>query len=384
MLRRNGVQAHVQSPNLARRTAQIRTRAVYLERVIFSRGRRGWRRAALAGAAVVALLIGAAALYDHSRAERLAPGIRIGGIDVGGLDMAAAKERVQRLVVAPQQRSLRVHTRAKTFVLTPAQLRVTADVDDALAAALTDSRRGWLGSRVVRDISGHRVRESVPLKTHYAHGVLPRLVAEVAAFSYVAPVDATVKPQANRLKRVRSRDGVRVDTGALFRSLESAVQHRSRPADIDITTRPVAPKVSTDDLAQRYPAYIVVDRKDHALRFYRHLHLSHSWPIAVGRAGLETPSGLYDIQWKEVNPPWRVPNSPWAGALAGKTIPPGPDDPIKARWMAFNGGAGIHGIDPSEYSSIGHDASHGCVRMRIPDVISLYARSPVHTPVFVA
>jgi lipoprotein-anchoring transpeptidase ErfK/SrfK len=384
MLRRNGLQAHVQGRNLARRTAKIRTRAVYLEGVIFSRGRRGRWRAALAGAAVVALLIGAAALYDHSRAERLAPGIRIGGVDVGGLDTAAAKERVQRLVVTPQQRGLRVHTRTKTFVLAPAQLRVTADVDDALAAALADSRRGWLGARVVRDLSGRRVRESVPLKTHYAHGVLPRLVAEVAAFSYVAPVDATVKPQADQLRRVPSREGVRVDTGALFRSLESAVQHRSRAADIAVTTRPVAPKVSTDDLAQRYPAYIVVDRKDHALRFYRHLHLSHSWPIAVGRAGLETPSGLYDIQWKEVNPPWRVPNSPWAGALAGKTIPPGPDDPIKARWMAFNGGAGIHGIDPSEYSSIGHDASHGCVRMRIPDVISLYARSPVHTPVFVA
>jgi lipoprotein-anchoring transpeptidase ErfK/SrfK len=79
-----------------------------------------------------------------------------------------------------------------------------------------------------------------------------------------------------------------------------------------------------------------------------------------------------------------VPKSAWAGALAGKVIPPGPQDPIKARWMAFNGGAGIHGIDPSEYGTIGHNASHGCVRMRIPDVIALYARSPVGTPVFVA
>jgi len=99
--------------------------------------------------------------------------------------------------------------------------------------------------------------------------------------------------------------------------------------------------------------------------------------------GLETTAGLYHVQWKQVNPPWYVPNSAWAGALAGKTIPPGPEDPLKARFMAFNGGAGIHGIDPSEYSSIGHDASHGCVRMRIPDVISLYARTPVGTPVYV-
>jgi lipoprotein-anchoring transpeptidase ErfK/SrfK len=340
-------------------------------------------RVLLVAAACIALLAGAAALYDHARADRLAPGIRIGGVDVGGRDVTAAAQRVRRLALAPHQRSLRVHTAKKTFVVTAAQLHVTADVDGAVARALADSRRGWLGGRVLRDLRGARLRESVPLRMHYAHGVLPRVVAQVAADGYVPPVDARVTPQADRLERVPSRDGTRVDTGALFSALESAAQHRSRPADVDVVTRPVAPKVTTGDLADTYAAYVVIDRKAHRLRFYRHLQLSQTWPIAVGRAGLETPAGLYDIQWKEVNPPWRVPNSAWAGALAGKTIPPGPDDPIKARWMAFNGGAGIHGIDPSEYSSIGHDASHGCVRMRIPDVISLYAETPVGTPVYV-
>jgi lipoprotein-anchoring transpeptidase ErfK/SrfK len=146
----------------------------------------------------------------------------------------------------------------------------------------------------------------------------------------------------------------------------------------------VAPSVTTAQLAERYPAYIVVDRAAFTLRFYDHLHLALSYPIAVGMQGLETPAGLYSIQWKQVDPPWYVPNSAWAGSLAGKTIPPGPADPLKARFMSFNGGAGIHGIDPSEYSSIGHDASHGCVRMRIPDVIALYSRTPVGTPVYIA
>jgi lipoprotein-anchoring transpeptidase ErfK/SrfK len=352
--------------------------------VSFSRPRRTPALLLAALATLVVLAVAGALLYDNARADRLAQGIRIGGIDVGGLDRAAAAERLHRLAVAPQRRDLRVHAPTKTFVVTAAQLRVTADVDDALDRALADSRRGWIGARVARSLGGGKVRESLPLKTHYAPGVLPQLVAKVAATSYVAPVDATVKPHPDHLERVAARAGSRVDTGALFHSLESAVQHRSRPADIDAVTLPVAPKVTTDHLSQRYPAYIVIDRKSHRLRFYEHLKPSRTWPIAVGRAGLETPAGLYDVQWKEVNPPWRVPNSPWAGDLAGKTIPPGPDDPIKARWMAFNGGAGIHGIDPSEYSSIGRDASHGCVRMRIPDVISLYKRSPVGTPVYVA
>jgi lipoprotein-anchoring transpeptidase ErfK/SrfK len=338
----------------------------------------------LAFVAVVALIAGAAALYDNSRADHLAPGVRIGGVDVGGLDAAAAKQKVHEQAVAPKQRSLRVHTRSKTFVVTPAQLQVRADVDEAIDQALGASRRGWFGARVIRDLRGARTRTSLPLTTHYARGVLPRVVAEVAAFSYVAPVDATVEPEADHLKEVQSRDGWRVDTGALFRSLESAAQNRSHPADITVRLKQVKPKITTGTLAEQYPAYILVDRKNHVLRFFRDLKPFKSWPIAVGRAGLETPAGLYDIQWKETNPKWRVPDSEWAGALAGTTIEPGPDNPIKARWMAFNGGAGIHGIDPSQYSSIGSDASHGCVRMRIPDVISLYARAPVGTPVYVA
>jgi lipoprotein-anchoring transpeptidase ErfK/SrfK len=193
-----------------------------------------------------------------------------------------------------------------------------------------------------------------------------------------------VKPSASGLSVTPSRRGRALNTAQLKRRLAAALRSARRPATIRATTHPIAPSVSTSQLADKYPAYIIIDRKGHALRFFQHLKLRRTFPIAVGRQGLETPAGLYDVQWKETNPSWHVPKSSWAGPLAGKTIPPGPDDPIKARWMAFNGGAGIHGIDPSEYGSIGHDASHGCVRMRIPDVIWLYDQSPVNTPVFVA
>ena len=72
---------------------------------------------------------------------------------------------------------------------------------------------------------------------------------------------------------------------------------------------------------------------------------------------------------------------PWAGDLAGRIIPPGPDDPIKARWLGFYNGAGIHGT--VEDWSIGHAASHGCIRMHIWDVEQLYDQVPLHTPIYV-
>jgi lipoprotein-anchoring transpeptidase ErfK/SrfK len=333
----------------------------------------------LVGAAVLAAYI-----YDQGHRDHIAKGVRVGGVDVGGLSVDAAKARVIERAVAPHRRTLTVHAGGRSFTLTPAQSRITADLDQALDQALADSQQGWLGSRVINGLTKKRVDERIPLKLHYAAGVVPKLVDEVSAAVRREPIDAKADPSAAGLKVSSSHDGRALDAAALKKALASALLFRSHSANITATTNAVAPKLTTQKLAAKYPAYIIVDRSDHVLRFYQHLQLSKTYPIAVGMQGLETPVGLYDVQWKQTNPSWYVPNSPWAGKLAGKVIPPGPDDPIKARWMAFNGGAGIHGIDPSEYGSIGHDASHGCVRMRIPDVISLYAHTPVGTPVYVA
>jgi lipoprotein-anchoring transpeptidase ErfK/SrfK len=364
---------HERRPRVSRRHSRRRSRSSRVPFILL-----GFLVVVAAGAIV------AAYAYDHARRDRIAPGVRIGGVDVGGLSTAAARRRIVARAVMPRRRTITVHAHGRTFTLPPSRSRVTADVDGVLHRALVDSRRGWLGRRVADGLSHKRVDESLSLPIHYAPGVVAKLTARVADAVRRSPVDASVHPSASGLSVHDSHTGRALNASALKHKLAAALTSARRPPTITATTHRVAPSVSTGDLADKYPAYIVIDRSAHVLRFYEHLKPASTYPIAVGRQGLETPAGLYDVQWKETNPSWHVPNSSWAGALAGKTIPPGPDDPIKARWMAFNGGAGIHGIDPSEYGSIGHDASHGCVRMRIPDVISLYARTPVHTPVFVA
>jgi len=344
-------------------------------------GRRWWLGLGAVSVLALGIAAAAAAAYDHGRSDHIAAGIRIGTVDVGGLDSRAAAERVHRFAVAPRRRDLTVRAGGRTFVLPAAKLRVTADVEGAVDRALADSRRGWLGSRVVRDLTGGRVDEQIALVTHYAPGVIGPLAEQVATTTLRKPVDAMVVPTARGLTQKPAKPGLAIDTRALRDMLARAAANVSRPAEITAPTREVEAKVQTSDLAKKYASYIVVDRKAHKLRFFRHLTLFKTYGIAVGRAGLETPAGLYEIQWKETNPKWRVPNSEWAGKLAGKTIPAGPGNPIQARWMAFNGGAGIHGT--SDDASIGTNASHGCVRMHVPDVISLYARSPVGTPVYV-
>lgn len=336
---------------------------------------------ALLGLLVVVML--AMVVYDHGRHNQIAKGVRIDGIEVGGLSAAAARTRVDRSVSATMERSVEASLGSRTWQITPRQAGVTVDVEGTVAQALEASRTGSIFSRTWRGLSGGHVDKDLSLRVSYSQAALKSFVAEVANAVNIEPHDATVEPSPGGLTQVADKVGVAVEQKRLAVRLAHALTGRSTQRSLTVPTLARRPAVTTSELAGQYPAYIVVNRSQFRLYFYQHLKLASTYEIAVGMQGLETTPGLYHVQWKQTDPPWYVPKSAWAGALAGKTIPPGPQDPLKARFMSFNGGAGIHGVAPSEYSSIGHDASHGCVRMRIPDVIALYSRTPVGTPVFI-
>ena len=101
---------------------------------------------------MLVVLLGAAVasayVYDHSQRDRLAAGVRIGGVDVSGLSRAAARERIVQGAVEPRRRTLSVRAHGHTFTLPASRSRITADVDVALDRALADRRRGWIGERV--------------------------------------------------------------------------------------------------------------------------------------------------------------------------------------------------------------------------------------------
>jgi lipoprotein-anchoring transpeptidase ErfK/SrfK len=334
--------------------------------------------------AAVLVLALAMYLYDRGRREDIAKGVRIDGIDVGGTSAAAARTKLQReLGSALLGRPVVVRSGTRTWSIDGRQADLTVDVNGMVDEAVSVSRQGSIFSRTARGLLGESVNRNIPLQATYSHQAVRDLTAQVRSAVDRPAVDATVQPSGGALVSVPDHPGVRVNSAELGARVETALTAAATDPTVAVPTRAVRPAVTTTQLAARYPAYIVVDRAGFTLRYYSHLKLALSYPIAVGMQGLETPPGLYHIQWKQVDPPWYVPNSAWAGALAGKTIPPGPEDPLKARFMSFDGGAGIHGIDPSEYGTIGHDASHGCVRMRIPDVIALYSRTPVGTPVYI-
>ena len=337
---------------------------------------------AVIAAAVVVLLGGAVAYaYDSTQKDKIADGIRVAGVDVGGLDEEEATARVHKRLLAPLRHSLRVNFDGESWKLQGAKLKVRADIDEAVEEAVAESQDGGLPGRLVRYVTGGEVSESITPQVKYSESAINRFVRRVAAEINREPQNANVEPSAEELIVVAGENGRKLRDNLLTDDLNAAVLNASAPRTIVAKVRTTKPEVTKGEVAAEYPSYLTLDRSAYTLRLFENLKLAKTYTVAVGQEGLETPEGLYQIEAMEENPVWNVPESDWAGSLAGQTIPPGPSNPIKARWLAIYEGAGIHGTE--ETSSLGTAASHGCVRMAIPDVEELYDRVELGTPIYI-
>jgi lipoprotein-anchoring transpeptidase ErfK/SrfK len=124
----------------------------------------------------------------------------------------------------------------------------------------------------------------------------------------------------------------------------------------------------------------VIDRYANRLRLYDGRKLVRTFGVATGQSVYPTPTGMWKIVDMQRNPWWYPPPSPWAEGE--KPVPPGPGNPLGTRWMGLDAwGVGIHGT-PND-ASIGYSASHGCIRMHIPDAEWLFQHVDVGTPVLI-
>jgi lipoprotein-anchoring transpeptidase ErfK/SrfK len=319
--------------------------------------------------------------YDDAQKDQIAPGVKIGGVNVGGRSADSARKVIKREVVAPLKQPVVVTYDDKSYTLSADQLHAKADVDGMVQEAIDRSRQGNILDRVSRYASGGDVNANLATRVSYDKKAVKDFVNQLADEIDQEAVDATVVPNGTRLAKEAGQAGRAVDKAQMTDEINAAAQSPGRDQPVQAVVKTTKPEVTTKDLPHAYPRYIYIDRGGYTLRFYDHLKLVKSYPIAVGQQGLETPAGLYHALDKQVNPSWHVPNSAWAGSLAGQVIPPGPADPLKARWIGIFDGAGIHGTD--DIGSLGSAASHGCVRMSISDVIDLYDRVDIGDPIYI-
>jgi len=323
----------------------------------------------------------AALAYDSSRDDVIAEGVTIAGVDVGAMRTEQARHVVRRELQEPLERPIAVSRGSQRFRLSAHDAGVKADVEGMVEEALQVSRDGSIFSRVARDITGGEEGAQISARVHYSTDAVEQLVHRVEKALNRAPRDATVDFPS--LDTVKEQKGRTVRTAVLQQRVAQALTVPGVARRVKAPVRIVEPNVTQDQLADKYPVVLVADRYNFKLRLYRNLRLQREYTVAVGALGFDTPAGLYHIQNKAVDPAWSVPNSDWAGELAGTVVPGGtPQNPLKERWLGIYDGAGIHGTDQTY--SLGTAASHGCIRMAIPDVIELYDQTPVGAPIYIA
>ena len=324
------------------------------------------RRALFATLAVFLALVPAAGAAE----PRIAAGVTAGGTDVSGLTLAEAAGRLYNAHASTLGKPLSTHVAGRKFGISPSELGFVYDVNKSARRAYNAGKKP------------HTRTVDVPLFTGYDAAKVTAYANKVAATVKKNPRDARVDIGLRRIGKIASRDGRAIDAKKLAETVGATLGNPAASRVIALKLRIVRPKVTTAGLAKAYGTIVTIDRGNFRLRLFKNLKLSKTYRIAVGMAAYPTPTGRYTISNKAVNPAWSAPNSPWAGAYANEVVPGGSaENPLKARWLGIAGGVGIHGTGLP--GSIGTRASHGCIRMTVPDVIDLYPRVPVGSPVLI-
>jgi lipoprotein-anchoring transpeptidase ErfK/SrfK len=328
--------------------------------------------------------VGALAWADGRSQEQLPAGAQINGVDLGGLSRGAALRKARKLVAGPIQRPVVVQLGERRYTITAAQAGVRIDLDGAIAKAYAAGRDGSFLSRGWRKLTGTKIDTHVTVPVTLDHRAVRSFVESIGREQSKVAVDAALTMTLTKVSVTAAKPGRRLAAkDALVARIERRLATDNPRRTLRAKTLPVSAKVTEDAVFDANPLALTVSREGKIVRVFKRGKLVKTYTVAVGSPTYPTPTGRFVVQTMQVNPPWNVPNSEWAGNLAGESIPGGdPRNPLVARWIGFNGSVGFHGT--ASTGSLGSAASHGCVRMAPSDVIDLYKRVKIGTPVLVA
>jgi lipoprotein-anchoring transpeptidase ErfK/SrfK len=334
-------------------------------------------------ASVVAITALALAVPAGAQDDTIPQGVTVGGVPVGGLTRDAARVRIDEVIARPLLARIVITVAGRRFSLLPRAAGVKVDPRALAEQAYRQGRQRAASQPPGPDGSPQPVALDVPVPLTPARGAAAGFVARVAARVGRPARDSEVRFNLHRMWASRAFDGRGLAAvGALRTRVLAALTSWTAPHELAATTAKVRPRIGPRQLRARTGAFVTVSRHERKARLFSHLRLVKVYRVAVGQPEWPTPTGLFHVQSKQVDPAWSVPNQSWAGSQGGQVIPGGSDgNPLKARWIGFADGVGFHGT--ADVGSLGGAQSHGCVRMRVRDVKDLYRRVRIGTPVYV-
>lgn len=285
----------------------------------------------------------------------IAFGVIVGGVKVGGMMPDQASKAVTKVYQRPL---VLVADETAKVELVPGALGAKPNVPKAIRRARV-ARPGAVVSLDVQ-VSQARVR---------------KYVERLGKRFDRAPVDARIVLTGLKPRAVEAQEGRILKALATGRAIRTAYATNSRrPVNLPFETK--KPEVTSAELDE----VVVILRGSNRLLFFDDAKLKRWFRVATGLPTFPTPLGNFEIVNLQRNPWWYPPPSDWA--KDAEPVPPGPGNPLGTRWMGISSPyIGIHGTPDA--ASIGYSASHGCIRMRVPEAEWLFRRVEIGTPVFI-
>jgi lipoprotein-anchoring transpeptidase ErfK/SrfK len=323
------------------------------------------------------------AVVSDFQAHGLVPtGVTVAGQDLSGLSEQQARAAIESAVSAPMLRPVTVTGDEQTWTLDPTSY-VAIDVDAMIEEAYSTKRSATLVNRLDSQLRGTPLPNEVEPVYSVDEPAVAAWVARTAAEIDRKPKNATRKIVKYKFKIKHEEYGAKLEQTASAQTIVEALSAEAALSDADravaLTVTPIKPK----KLAKDFKTAIIVSLSQCRIRLYKGDKLVKTYRCAPGRLPYHTPTGDFTINRKARYAPWINPGSAWAASMPA-IIPGGPGNPMGTTKIGINyPGVFMHGVPPSEYSSIGRPASHGCMRMMPSDVLDLYGRVKVGNPVYI-
>jgi lipoprotein-anchoring transpeptidase ErfK/SrfK len=326
------------------------------------------QRSLVALALVLTFALGSVPVYAAGAA--VPSDVTIGGVSLTGLDAAAARTAIVEASTVPTFMPISVQGAGRTFTRSDAWVRSAVSVtniDAMLQQAL--------------DATG-----TTTLAPDYAikSSLVSAWTASIAKSVNHKATNARYKVKKHGLIVTKSATGYTVYTKTMNARITAAIRSQitsvgTEPATVVVpmSLKVVKPKVTRKNIGKA----IIVTLSHYTIRLYNDGKLEKKYKCAIGQPGFPTPKGKWKVTGKVKNPSWHNPGSGWAKNMPS-VIGPGPSNPLGTRAIYLSApGIRFHGT--YKWWSIGHAASHGCMRMKRKDVEDFYPRVPVGIPVWI-
>ena len=193
------------------------------------------------------LIVGAVALYVYDRGQRdtIASGVKIAGIDVGGMSAKSARQKVRGDLTARLQQPIVVAYGKRRFTLHPATAKVGYDVQATVDEAIARSREGNIIGRSWRSLTGGSVNANLAPKVTYSRQTVNRFVDGVVKELNRPPQDASLNYSASGLDRVPGRDGLAINTSQLRNGVLFDIENQRYEGVLRPVASRTRPRVTT-------------------------------------------------------------------------------------------------------------------------------------------